>query len=171
KTAGQLQDLAKKLSVRGIIQHAIADSLARVVGSGTFKGKELEIVAKASAKMKQSVGKDVDETIKEFEKLKKDPLGALEALDDKMHFLTAAQYEYINSLIMRGEKEKAATEAIFYGNAFRCGRQNGCRKSGAMEKPQMYWSQFVYYDILTAVLDKLLCYYARRILYKKAQKS
>ncbi|MFS1538224.1 MAG: phage tail tape measure protein [Candidatus Phlomobacter fragariae] len=135
KTAGQLQDLAKKLSGRGITQHAMADSLARVVGSGTFKGKELEIVAKASAKMKQSVGKDVDETIKEFEKLKKDPLGALEALDDKMHFLTAAQYEYINSLVRRGEKEKAATEAIrLYGNASDAVAKTVVENLGYMEK-------------------------------------
>ncbi|HGJ5898306.1 phage tail tape measure protein [Arsenophonus apicola] len=112
KTAGQLQDLAKRLSANGITQHAMADSLAKVVGSGTFKGNELEIVASAAAKMKYAVGKEVDETIKEFEKLKQDPLSAIEALNDKMHFMTAAQYEYINSLVERGEKEKASTAAV-----------------------------------------------------------
>ncbi|EHJ6098315.1 phage tail tape measure protein, partial [Escherichia coli] len=73
-TAGQLWALSKNLSGNGITQHAMAGSLAQVVGSGAFHGNDIGMVAKAAAQMERSVGQSVSDTISQFKRLKDDPV-------------------------------------------------------------------------------------------------
>ncbi|EOC0146992.1 phage tail tape measure protein [Cronobacter sakazakii] len=111
KTAGQLNDLARAISKSGSTQGAAAGVLAKVVGSGKFSGEELEAVTRAALAMQQSVGQSVDQTIRAFEKLKEAPTAASAELNSQMHYLTAAQFEYISALERRGDKEAAAAAA------------------------------------------------------------
>ncbi|ELY3731628.1 phage tail tape measure protein [Cronobacter sakazakii] len=118
KTAGQLNDLARAISKSGSTQGAAAGVLSKVVGSGKFSGEELEAVTRAALAMQQSVGQSVDQTIRAFEKLKEAPTAASAELNSQMHYLTAAQFEYISALERRGDKEAAAAEAQkLYANA------------------------------------------------------
>ncbi|WP_319705340.1 phage tail tape measure protein, partial [Cronobacter sakazakii] len=118
KTAGQLSDLARVISRSGFTQGAAADALSKVTGSGKFSGEELEAVTRAALAMQQSVGQSVDQTIRAFEKLKEAPTAASAELNSQMHYLTAAQFEYISALERRGDKEAAAAEAQkLYANA------------------------------------------------------
>jgi len=111
KTSAQLQDMAKAMSGDGITQHAAAGVLAQVVGSGAFKSNQLETVARAAAAMQEATGQSVEATIKNFQKLYDSPTKASEELNNQLHYLTSAQYEYISSLEKRGYKEAAGEAA------------------------------------------------------------
>ncbi len=111
-TAGQLWALSKNLSGNGITQHAMAGSLAQVVGSGAFHGNDIGMVAKAAAQMERAVGQSVSDTISQFKRLKDDPVSAAKALDDELHFLTATQLEQIRVLGEQGRTSDAARIAM-----------------------------------------------------------
>lgn len=111
KTAGQLNEMAKSLAGNGITQHDAAGVLAQVVGSGAFRGGQVENVARAAAKMQEAVGQSVDKTIADFRKLYDEPTKASEDLNNQMHYLTASQFQYISALESRGDKEEAGQYA------------------------------------------------------------
>ena len=111
KTAGQLQDMARVLSGNGITQSNYAEALAKIVGSGSFSGGQISLIAKASAEMEKATGQSVDETIKQFKSLQDDPVKAITTLNDSLHFLTAKQYEQIASAQSMGDSERAAALA------------------------------------------------------------
>ncbi|MDJ6848634.1 phage tail tape measure protein [Salmonella enterica] len=111
KTAGQLDEMAKSLAGNGITQHDAAGVLAQVVGSGAFRGGQVETVARAAAKMQEAVGQSVDKTIADFRKLYDEPTKASEELNNQMHYLTASQFQYISALESRGDKEEAGQYA------------------------------------------------------------
>ncbi|EIY7907318.1 TPA: phage tail tape measure protein [Salmonella enterica] len=111
KTAGQLNEMAKSLTGNGITQHDAAGVLAQVVGSGAFRGGQVENVARAAAKMQEAVGQSVDKTIADFRKLYDEPTKASEELNNQMHYLTTSQFQYISALESRGDKEEAGQYA------------------------------------------------------------
>lgn len=112
KTKGQLNDLAKSLSGEGITQYKMADALAQVVGSGSFTGAQVDMVASVAAKMEKATGQSVDETIKQFQRLKDQPVQAVMELDKSMHFLTATQLDQISTLQAQGKEQEAAKIAM-----------------------------------------------------------
>ncbi|MBQ5147755.1 phage tail tape measure protein [Citrobacter freundii] len=112
KTSGQLQALARSLAGNGITQHAAADVLAQVVGSGAFSGNDVSMVSNVAARLQQATGQAVDETINQFKRLKDDPVNAVATLNDSLHFLTATQYEQIASAQALGDSQKAAELAM-----------------------------------------------------------
>lgn len=112
KTSGQLQALARSLSGNGVTQHAAADVLAQVVGSGAFSGNDVSMVSNVAARLQQATGQAVDETINQFKRLKDDPVNAVATLNDSLHFLTATQYEQIASAQALGDTHKAAELAM-----------------------------------------------------------
>ncbi|WP_142503452.1 phage tail tape measure protein [Lelliottia amnigena] len=111
KTAAQLSALAKSLSGGGINQYAASSVLAQVVGSGKFDANKLETVSRAAVAMEQATGQAVDKTIANFQKLYAEPTQASQELNNQLHYLTAAQFEYIASLERRGDKEAAGQAA------------------------------------------------------------
>lgn len=112
RTSGQLQALARSLSGNGVTQHAAAGVLAQVVGSGAFSGNDVDRVANVASRLQQATGQAVDETINQFKRLKDDPVNAVVALNDSLHFLTATQYEQIASAQSLGDTQKAAELAM-----------------------------------------------------------
>ncbi|MDH2376019.1 MULTISPECIES: phage tail tape measure protein [Providencia] len=120
KTQGQLNALAKSLSGDGITQYKMADALAQVVGSGSFTGSQVDMVAGVAAKMEKATGQSIDETIKQFQRLKDQPVQAVMELDKSLHFLTATQLEQITTLEEQGRTSDAAKIAMeSYANSMR----------------------------------------------------
>ncbi|EGH1274155.1 phage tail tape measure protein [Salmonella enterica] len=118
KTAGQLNEMAKSLAGNGVTQHDAAGVLAQVVGGGSFRGGQVETVARAAVAMQNATGEAVDKTIANFQKLYDSPTRASEELNKQLHYLTSSQYEYISSLEQRGFKEAAGQAAAdAYGKA------------------------------------------------------
>ncbi|EAO6531803.1 phage tail tape measure protein [Salmonella enterica] len=111
KTAGQLNEMAKSLAGNGVTQHDAAGVLAQVVGSGSFRGGQIETIARAAVAMQNATGEAVDKTIANFQKLYDSPTKASEELNKQLHYLTSSQYEYISSLERRGFKEAAGQAA------------------------------------------------------------
>lgn len=111
KTTGQLNEMAKSLAGNGVTQHDAAGVLAQVVGSGLFRGGQIETVARAAVAMQNATGEAVDKTIANFQKLYDSPTKASEELNKQIHYLTSSQYEYISSLERRGFKEAAGQAA------------------------------------------------------------
>ncbi|WP_272582423.1 phage tail tape measure protein [Providencia sp. PROV257] len=120
KTQGELNALAKSLSGEGITQYKMADTLAQVVGSGSFTGSQVDMVAGVAAKMEKATGQSIDETIKQFQRLKDQPVQAVMELDKSLHFLTATQLEQITTLEEQGRSSDAAKLAMeSYANSMR----------------------------------------------------
>ncbi|ENL3719292.1 phage tail tape measure protein [Salmonella enterica subsp. enterica] len=114
KTTGQLNEMAKSLAGNGVTQHDAAGVLAQVVGSGSFRGGQIETVARAAVAMQNATGEAVDKTIANFQKLYDSPTKASEELNNQMHYLTASQFQYISALESRGDKEAAGQAAADY---------------------------------------------------------
>lgn len=120
KTSAELQSMAKSLSGGGITQGAMSSALASVVGSGSFSGNAVTMIADTAAKMQASVGQSVDETIRQFKRLQDDPVQSVLELDKTLHFLTATQLEQITTLAEQGRTTDAARIAMdTYANAMR----------------------------------------------------
>lgn len=120
KTKGQLNELARSLSGDGITQYKMADALAQVVGSGSFTGSQVDMVAGVAAKMEKATGQSIDETIKQFQRLKDQPVQSVMELDKSLHFLTATQLEQITTLEEQGRTSDAAKIAMeSYANSMR----------------------------------------------------
>ncbi|EEI5406032.1 phage tail tape measure protein [Salmonella enterica subsp. enterica serovar Sandiego] len=112
KTTGQLNEMAKSLAGNGVTQHDAAGVLAQVVGSGAFTGQVVAMVSRTAARMQENVGQSVDETIRQFKRLRDDPVNAAKELDRTLHFLTATQLEQIRVLGEQGRVADAAKIAM-----------------------------------------------------------
>ncbi|MFY3772134.1 phage tail tape measure protein [Providencia manganoxydans] len=135
KTKSQLNDLARALSGDGITQYKMADALAQVVGSGSFSGSQVDMVANVAAKMEKATGQSVDETIKQFQRLKDQPVQAVMELDKSLHFLTATQLEQITTLQEQGRSSEAAKLAMeSYANAMDDRTKQIKENLGALER-------------------------------------
>ena len=108
KTAGQLSQLSRQIADdAGVTIGESSATLAKIVGSGRFDGNKLEVVARAAAAMEDAVGQSVDTTIANFQKLYDSPVKASIELNSQLHYLTAAEFQYISALERRGDKEEA----------------------------------------------------------------
>ncbi|QPB12514.1 tail length tape-measure protein H [Providencia phage PSTCR8lys] len=176
KTKSQLNDLARALSGDGITQYKMADALAQVVGSGSFNGSQVDMVANVAAKMEKATGQSIDETIKQFQRLKDQPVQAVMELDKSLHFLTATQLEQISTLEEQGRKTEAAKLAIeLYSNAMeeRTGRikenlgtlETAWRWVG--ESAQKAWDQMLNVGRSVSVQEKLEAKTAQLVAAKK----
>ncbi|EDC2355116.1 phage tail tape measure protein [Salmonella enterica] len=112
KTTGQLNAMAKSLAGNGVTQHDAAGVLAQVVGSGAFTGQAVAMVSRTVTRMQENVGQSVDETIRQFKRLRDDPVNAAKELDRTLHFLTATQLEQIRVLGEQGRVADAAKIAM-----------------------------------------------------------
>ncbi len=110
----QLTNTAAKIDEYVGTHRQAAKALALVAKTGKFTGDQLEKVAATAVLMDNVIGKAIDETVSEFEKLAKDPAKAAAELNEQYHFLTASVYEQITALEKAGkhtEAGKIATEA------------------------------------------------------------
>lgn len=152
KTAGELQSLAKSLSTNGVTQHAAADALAKVVGSGSFSGSAITMIADTAAKMKANVGQSIDETINQFKRLQSEPVQAVTELDKSLHFLTATQLEQITTLSEQGRTTDAARLAMeSYATAMRSRSEDIKENLGTLETAWKWLG-----DTAASAWDKML---------------
>lgn len=102
QTADSLNTMAKALSGGGVTQGDAAGALAKIASTGKFTGKQLEEVTRTALAMQQATGQAIAATVSDFEKLQDAPAKASQELNDRLHYLTATQYEYIASLERAG---------------------------------------------------------------------
>lgn len=112
-SAAQLADLAREMDeMDGVTRGSASAALAAVAGTGQFAGEQLELVAKAAEQMRVATGRAIEETVREFERLRDDPVRAILDLNRSYHFLTREAYEQIKALKEQGREAEAAALAI-----------------------------------------------------------
>lgn len=110
-TAAQLSVLSKAVAEQNGTAHEAAASLALLAASTRIPLQSFEMIATAAANFEDATDKATSETVANFEKIAKDPVKAVLALNDSMNFLTVSTYEQIASLERQGRTQDAATLA------------------------------------------------------------
>lgn len=107
-TTAQLSDLAQQISLTGGTVGRAAGVLAQLAASTRIPKEAFESIAVAAIAFEKATGQAAEETVKNFEKIAKDPAGEILKLNESMNFLTASTYEQIRALQEQGKVQEAA---------------------------------------------------------------
>lgn len=110
-TTAQLSDLAQQISLTGGTVGKAAGILAQLAASTRIPKEAFESIAVAAIAFEKATGVAAEETVKNFEKIAKDPTAEILKLNETMNFLTASTYEQIKALQEQGNVQEAATLA------------------------------------------------------------
>jgi lambda family phage tail tape measure protein len=110
-TTAQLSDLAQQISLTGGTVGKAAGVLAQLAASTRIPKEAFESIAVAAIAFEKATGQAAEETVKNFEKIAKDPAGEILKLNESMNFLTASTYEQIKALQEQGKVQEAAAVA------------------------------------------------------------
>ncbi|OCW28139.1 phage tail tape measure protein [Pseudomonas aylmerensis] len=110
-TAGQLSTLAQQIAQSNGTVGKAASVLAQLAGSTRIPVEAFEGIAAAAVRFESATGQAADETVKNFEKIAKDPAAEILELNESMNFLTATTYEHIKALQEQGKTQEAAALA------------------------------------------------------------
>lgn len=107
-TSNQLADLAQQVSATGGTVGKAAGVLAQLAASTRIPKEAFEQIAVAAIAFEKATGVAAEETVKNFEKIAKDPTAEILKLNESMNFLTASTYEQIKALQEQGNVTAAA---------------------------------------------------------------
>lgn len=107
-TANQLSDLAQQVSATGGTVGKASAVLAQLAASTRIPKEAFEQIAVAAIAFEKATGVAAEETVKNFEKIAKDPTAEILRLNETMNFLTASTYEQIKALQEQGNVTAAA---------------------------------------------------------------
>ena len=110
-TTNQLSDLAQQISLTGGTVGKASSVLAQLAASTKIPKESFEQIAIAAIAFEKATGQAAEETVKNFEKIAKDPTAEILRLNETMNFLTASTYEQIRALQEQGNVQEAATVA------------------------------------------------------------
>lgn len=110
-TSGQLADMAARISDAAGTQGQAAAAVAAIADTGRVSANNIERFSKVAADAQRVLGTAVADTAKEFADLGKNPVAALEKLNERYRFLTPAVYEQVKALEDQGRAEDAAAAA------------------------------------------------------------
>lgn len=111
KSAEDLQALSRQLATARDVSKSVA---VDVVTKATALGAMADQIAQFSETallMTKTTGQSVDQLLKQFERIGKDPVQSLVSLNEQYHFATAALYEHVKALTDAGDTA-GATKAI-----------------------------------------------------------
>lgn len=107
-TTNQLSDLAQQISLTGGTVGKASSVLAQLAASTRIPKESFEQIAIAAIAFEKATGQAAEETVKNFEKIAKDPTAEILRLNESMNFLTASTYEQIRALQEQGNVTGAA---------------------------------------------------------------
>lgn len=110
-TAGQLSTLAQQIALANGTIGKAPGILAQLAGSTRIPIQAFEGIAAAAIRFESATGQAAEETVKNFEKIAKDPAAEILKLNESMNFLTATTYEQIKALQAQGKTQEAAALA------------------------------------------------------------
>jgi phage-related minor tail protein len=109
-TSSQLEDMRRNVAAISGSRDA-ANALAQLVQTAQVPADSLQQFAMLAVDAQRVLGRSVEETVGEFEKLGKSPLQALNAIDEKYHFISASTYAQVKALQDQGKATEAANVA------------------------------------------------------------
>ncbi len=110
-TTGQLAAMAQELDGKGFTQGAAAAALAEVTATGNVARDSIARVAEVALRLDRDAGIPIQQTVKEFAELGKDPVEASLKLTETHRYLTAEIYNQIKALESQGNESEAARVA------------------------------------------------------------
>lgn len=110
-TSGQLSTLAQQIALSNGTVGKAAAVLAQLASSTRIPVEAFEGIAAAAVRFESATGQAAEETVKNFEKIAKDPAAEILKLNESMNFLTATTYEQIKALQEQGKTQEAAALA------------------------------------------------------------
>lgn len=110
-TSSQLTDLAQQVSLSGGTIGKASEVLAQLASSTKIPKEAFEQIAVAAIAFEKATGVAAEETVKNFEKIAKDPTAEILKLNESLNFLTASTYEQIKALQEQGNVTAAAQVA------------------------------------------------------------
>lgn len=110
-SADRLASLAQQVAQSGGTVGKAAAVLAQLGATTRIPIAAFEGIAEAAVNYESAIGQAAEETVKNFEKIAKDPTAAILQLNESMNFLTASTYENIKSLQEQGKTQEAAAAA------------------------------------------------------------
>lgn len=110
-TAGQLSTLAQQIALANGTIGKASGVLAQLAGSTRIPIQAFEGIAAAAIRFESATGQAAEETVKNFEKIAKDPAAEILKLNESMNFLTATTYQQIKALQAQGKTQEAAALA------------------------------------------------------------
>lgn len=110
-TVGQLQDVSREIGEITGSQHEAAAAVAALAASGQVAMGNMRLFGTVAVEAQRDLGRSVADTVEEFATLGKAPLAALEKINDKYHFITAATFDQVKALLDVGRAAEAADVA------------------------------------------------------------
>lgn len=121
-TADNMEAMAQSVGKANGSIGAAKKTIVELAGSGKFTADQILLISDAVVAVEHATGKSGETMIGEFEKLATMAITSSKRsydeisrhvmeLNDKYHFLTAAQYDHISALDKQGESQAAANEA------------------------------------------------------------
>lgn len=107
-TTTQLAAMAQQISETGGTVSKAAAVLAQLAASTRIPISSFESITRAALDFESATGQAASETVKNFEKIAKDPTAEILKLNESMNFLTASTYEQIKALQEQGNVQAAA---------------------------------------------------------------
>lgn len=112
-TATELRAIAQELNaIENVSLSNASEAVKTLAADGKLTGDNLRSAAEATSRWATVTGDAVDEVTAKFESLARDPLAALDKLNEAEHFLTEQQRERIRTLVEEGDSQQAVTEAV-----------------------------------------------------------
>lgn len=112
-TAEALRDLSREMDqIGGVTAGSASRAIAEVAATGRFTADQLELVAVAAETWRVATGTALEDTIKQFEKLRGDPVKAALELNRTYHFLTESTLAQARSFVEMGKDADAASLLI-----------------------------------------------------------
>jgi phage-related minor tail protein len=110
-TVGQLQDVSRQIGEVTGSQHEAAAAVAVLASTGQVAMGNMREFGTVAVEAQRVLGRSVADTAEEFAALGKAPLSALEKINDKYHFITAATFDQVKALLDVGRAAEAADVA------------------------------------------------------------
>lgn len=136
-TADKVNDLARAQAAVAGTRGEAASALTALASAGTVAAAQLAGATDAAIRLERAGGPAVEETVKKFIELGRDPVGALVALNRQENFLTLELYRQVKALQDQGRQFEAA--AVAQQEYTRVGLERAERLSQQLGTLQRLW--------------------------------
>lgn len=110
-TADQLSRIATEVAKVGGTQGAASDVLTKLIGTANVDPRDMQRFGEAITAITRSTNLSVEDTVKAFNELGKDPVKASDRLNESMRYLSASTKKQIMDLTEQGRAAEAARVA------------------------------------------------------------
>jgi len=117
-TTDSARNMAQSMEQIGVSSSKALDVITAMAKQGGFASKEIELVTKSAVDMQKWLGVSVEDTVKQFAKLKGEPVDALIEIAKQTGLVDSATLATVISLQEQGRSAEAAAVAMkAYGDA------------------------------------------------------